>query len=396
MMSPAAADSAAIVAPKRIEFEDPHAGISNLQEAEVTRVRTLRGAWRWALIVATAATILLCINQQFSLRFFIGYTQLNTEYFYLLIALMLPFTFLIFPGSEQSPLDRIPWYDILLFVLTFGSAIVLMRSVRKAAEAGWEFGGAPATVIIAGLVMWVVLMEALRRTGGWSLLLSVLPFTVYPLFADAKWLGPFRGTESTLEQATSYHVLSGESLLGIPIQAFADTVIGFLVFGTALMMSAAGDGRDRIRDRAVPQHQLRRRRGRRDHPGCAVLCRPVHAGGFLCRAPRAEGHSARRAAEDLGHHQGGMVLHLRHRAFDRDAAVLQARESRAVLCNCAALGVKPAFLEGHALDAYDHQQVPRGQRPHLRRAGRHSRRLRPLDRRVLDDRRGLQPRQRPV
>ena len=115
-----------------------------------------------------------------------------------------------------------------------------MRSVRKAAEAGWEFGGAPTPVIVAGLVMWFVLMEALRRTGGWSLLLSVLPFTVYPLFADAKWLGPFRGTQSTLEQATSYHVLSGESLLGIPIQAFADTVIGFLVFGTALMMTGAG------------------------------------------------------------------------------------------------------------------------------------------------------------
>src|SRR6266536_12264 len=226
----------AAAAAKKIEFEDPHAG---MQEAEVTRVRVLRGAWRWALIVATAATILLCINQQFSLRFFVGYTQLNTEYFYLLIALMLPFTFLIFPGSERSPLDRIPWYDVLLFVLTFGSAIVLMRSVRKAAEAGWEFGGAPTTVIIAGLVMWVVLMEALRRTGGWSLLLSVLPFTVYPLFADAKWLGPFRGTQSTLEQATSYHVLSGESLLGIPIQAFADTVIGFLVFGPALMMTGS-------------------------------------------------------------------------------------------------------------------------------------------------------------
>ena len=56
---------------------------------------------------------------------------------------MLPFTFLIFPGSERSPLDRIPWYDILLFVVTFVAAIVLMSSVRKAAEAGWEFGGAP-------------------------------------------------------------------------------------------------------------------------------------------------------------------------------------------------------------------------------------------------------------
>src|SRR3954449_8327273 len=138
MMSASLSDSAAIVAPKRIEFEDPHAGISNLQEAEVTRVRTLRGAWRWALIVATAVTILLCINQQFSLRFLIGYTQLNTEYFYLLIALMLPFTFLIFPALDTSPLDRIPWYDVVLFAATFGSAIMLMRTVRKAAEAGWE------------------------------------------------------------------------------------------------------------------------------------------------------------------------------------------------------------------------------------------------------------------
>src|SRR5690242_9044795 len=240
-MSPASslADSA-LPSAKRIQFDDPHAGIGGLQEAEVTRVRTLQGGWRWALILATAVTILLCINQQFSLRFFVGYTQLNTEYFYLLIALMLPFTFLIFPNSERSPLDRIPWYDLLFFVLTSGSAIVLMAHVRKAAEAGWEFGGAPTTVIVAGLVMWVMLMEALRRTGGWSLLISVFPFTIYPLFADANWLGPFRGTQSTLEQATSYHVLSGESLLGIPIQAFADTVIGFLVFGTALMMTGAG------------------------------------------------------------------------------------------------------------------------------------------------------------
>src|SRR6201991_4802921 len=227
----------AVAAAKKIVFDDPHA---NMQEAEVTRVRALRGGWRWALVVATAAVILLCINQQFSLRFFVGYTQLNTEYFYLLIALMLPFTFLIFPGTETAPLDRIPWYDLLFFALTFASSIVLMRTVRKAAEAGWEFGGAPTYVIVAGLIMWFVLMEALRRTGGWSLLLSVLPFTVYPLFADAKWLGPFRGTQSTLEHATSYHVLSGESLLGIPIQAFADTVIGFLVFGTALMMTGAG------------------------------------------------------------------------------------------------------------------------------------------------------------
>jgi TRAP transporter 4TM/12TM fusion protein len=228
------------VAPAKIVFDDPHASVGGMAEAEVTRVRTLRGFWRNALIVATAATIFLCINQQFALRFFIGYTQLNTEYFYLLIALLLPFTFLIFPASENAALDRVPWYDIALAVITFAASLVLMSYVRRAAEAGWEFGGAPTGAFIAGLAMWAVLMEALRRTGGWSLLLCILPFTLYPLFADSAWLGPMRGTQSTLEQATAYHMLSGESLLGIPIQAFADTVIGFLVFGVALMMTGAG------------------------------------------------------------------------------------------------------------------------------------------------------------
>jgi TRAP transporter 4TM/12TM fusion protein len=226
--------------PARVEFADPHAATSASSESEATRVRKLAGGWRWLLVFATAATILLCINQQFTLRFFIGYTQLNTEYYYLLILCMLPFTFVIFPGSTSAPLDRVPWYDVVLFLATVASAFYLMLNVRKAAELGWEFGGAPFNVIAAGLVMWALLMEALRRTGGWSLLLSVLPFTVYPLFAEAKWLGPLKGNQSTLEQATAYHVLSSESLLGIPIQAFAETVIGFLVFGTALMLTGAG------------------------------------------------------------------------------------------------------------------------------------------------------------
>jgi TRAP transporter 4TM/12TM fusion protein len=227
-------------APARVEFADPHAATSASSESEATRVRKLAGGWRWLLVLATAATILLCINQQFTLRFFIGYTQLNTEYYYLLILCMLPFTFLIFPGSKAAPLNRVPWYDVVLFLATIASSLYLMMNVRKAAELGWEFGGAPFNVIAAGLVMWALLMEALRRTGGWSLLLSVLPFTVYPLFAEASWLGPLKGNQSTLEQATAYHVLSSESLLGIPIQAFAETVIGFLVFGTALMLTGAG------------------------------------------------------------------------------------------------------------------------------------------------------------
>jgi len=86
---------------KRMKFEDPHLAGGGPVEAETTRLRSLTGIWRWLLIAFTAVTIFLCINQQFTLRFFVGYTQLNTEYYYLLIVLMLPFTFLSFPAARR-------------------------------------------------------------------------------------------------------------------------------------------------------------------------------------------------------------------------------------------------------------------------------------------------------
>ncbi len=209
-------------------------------EAEELRVRVLPRPWRWALIASSAATILLCVNQQFALRFLVGFTPLNTEYYYALVLVALPFVFPAFPGSRRAPLDRVPWYDALLFAAAAAVAAYLLAHIRRAAELGWEFSGAPRDVVWAGFLMWAALMEGLRRTGGWSLLLSVFPFTLYPVFAGAGWLGPLKGTESTAAQASSYHMLSSESLLGIPLQAFAETVIGFLVFGTALMMTGAG------------------------------------------------------------------------------------------------------------------------------------------------------------
>jgi TRAP transporter 4TM/12TM fusion protein len=221
-----------------VVFDDPHQG--GMAEAETLRVRPLAGMWRWALIVLTAVTIFLCINQQFGLRFFVGFTPLNTEYFYLLILCMLPFTFVIFPGSAKASLQRVAWYDVVMFAGTAAASFYLMLNIRTAAELGWEFGDPPQSIIWAGFFMWIVLMEALRRTGGWSLLLSVFPFTAYPMFAGSWWLGPLKGNQSTLDQTTAYHMLSTESLLGIPVQAFADTVIGFLVFGTALMVTGAG------------------------------------------------------------------------------------------------------------------------------------------------------------
>ena len=220
-----------------VQFGDPH---NAPQDAEVTRVRMLSGAWRWLLIASAALTIFMCVNQQFTLKFFVGFTPLNTEYYYALILITLPFVFVVFPANEREPIDRVPWYDVVLFLITMLASLYFIVNIRKAAELGWEFGGAPTALVWLGFLMWGLLMEGLRRTGGWGLVLSILPFTLYPMFAESAWLGPLKGSQSTPAQASAYHMLSTESLLGIPLQAFAETVIGFLVFGTALMMTGAG------------------------------------------------------------------------------------------------------------------------------------------------------------
>ena len=91
----------AVAKTEQVLIQDPHGAPA---ESEVIRTRRLTGFWRYALLVASAATIFLCLNQQFVLRFFIGFTPLNTEYYYGLVLLMMPFVFIVFPGMKRQRL----------------------------------------------------------------------------------------------------------------------------------------------------------------------------------------------------------------------------------------------------------------------------------------------------
>ncbi|HET8791603.1 MAG TPA: TRAP transporter fused permease subunit, partial [Modicisalibacter sp.] len=52
--------------------------------------------------------------------------------------------------------------------------------------------------------------------------------------------GPIQAFPSTLEQAATYHTMSTESIMGVPLQAFAGLVIGFLIFGVVLQKTGGG------------------------------------------------------------------------------------------------------------------------------------------------------------
>ena len=202
------------------------------------RHRVLSTGWEIVLIVATILVVGLAVNQLFNLGFFINHIWLDNKYQYALFGLLVPLAFLIFPATDKSSKNKVPWYDIGAAGLMFALLVYFFMNAELIVDSGWEMG-APTKVVILGTILWALVLEATRRAGGTALFVIVFIISLYPLYAD-KMPGPISGLSSTLGDTISYHALSAESMLGIPMQALANLVIGFLIFGVALTQTGGG------------------------------------------------------------------------------------------------------------------------------------------------------------
>ena len=203
---------------------------------ETERSRPITG-WVAALFIAvTLAGIALAVHTLFNLQLF-GIVLLQGRYLYLLAGLFLFLAFLCFPAGRFDE-KHIPWWDYLLALVALGSAFYFAWTAELSLVQGWEFA-APEPALWASLVLWIVILEATRRTGGMAIFLIVLFFSLYPTFA-ARMPGPISGFEVPFWETISYHMISAESSFGIPMRAFGSLVIGFILFGAVLQRTGGG------------------------------------------------------------------------------------------------------------------------------------------------------------
>ncbi len=187
------------------------------------------------VLTATAAVLSLFLAMDM-LRMF-GNSQLlgdlislETHYFFALVGLLLPLVFL----NDR----RLKGLDELLALGVFLVCVYFFGQAERILDEGWEFG-APETATYLSIVLWVLLLEAVRRAAGWSLFLIAAIFSVLPMVTE--YLpGPLSGLPSSLEETAVYHALSIESIFGLPFRAFANLVIGFLLFGITLQHTGGG------------------------------------------------------------------------------------------------------------------------------------------------------------
>lgn len=191
------------------------------------------------LILVALATSLMAVDQMRLLGqpVLSRWISLETHFYYALIGLLLPCAFLLYPMSRLRQRALLP-IDLLLSASGCYAAFWLFSRAEPILDEGWEFV-APDHAIAVSLILWLVVLEAIRRIAGHALFTLVLLFSFYPLVA-AEMPEMVSGMSIGLRETAAYHAMSIESLLGLPFRAFANLVIGFLVFGVALQHTGGG------------------------------------------------------------------------------------------------------------------------------------------------------------
>ena len=199
--------------------------------------RILVGPVRWWLIISSFTCLVIVLFYLFHVSPF-GYTMIENGYYYAVISLLMPFVFIIFPISKNVSMNKVPWYDILLAVLTFAICVYFFSQSYNITLKGWMFSP-PLKIQIASYILCILCVEAGRRAGGFPLGIICLFFALLPTFAD-KMPAILKGNSYSLTTTISLHAIGLESILGIPLRTVARLLIGFMVFGVVLQLSGGG------------------------------------------------------------------------------------------------------------------------------------------------------------
>ncbi len=201
------------------------------------KYKALPSVWQIVLVALTTIGIIFAINYVFTLNLF-GVTILENSYFYILIAVFVSSAFLLYPARKGMPREKIPWYDVLLFLACLGTSSYFAWHGVEIVLKAWSFT-APVGATVCSVILWFLIIEAVRRAGGLPLALICLFFSFYPLFAP--YMPAFlQGQGFSFLGIAKYHLLGVTSVLGIPTKVFGKLLIGFMIFGVALQVTGGG------------------------------------------------------------------------------------------------------------------------------------------------------------
>lgn len=193
--------------------------------------------WKIVVVVSALIGVFLSVNMLFYLNLF-GINPIQNAFLILLFACFMPVSFLIFPARKTH--TKIKWYDIIFFVVSLVLAAYFGLNGERIILEGWDWY-APETATYGAIVLWLLLLEALRRVGGLVLTIIVLVISLYPLTAGNIPISLLQGQAYDFFTLANMHIFSQNSVFGIAYSTIGNTLLGFLVFGVVITATGGGE-----------------------------------------------------------------------------------------------------------------------------------------------------------
>jgi TRAP transporter 4TM/12TM fusion protein len=161
----------------------------------------------------------------------LGYSFYPQQFLAAVLMLALPLAFLTLPARASVVRKGVPWYDALAALAAFlALAWVTVRYPQLVNAIFMR----PASVWVPGLVIILLLLEALRRATGWALVVIIVVFLLYALIGDMM-PGRLQGRAQNWQLLAGYMAFDSNGILGLPLNVAAVVIIAFILFGGLLM-----------------------------------------------------------------------------------------------------------------------------------------------------------------
>lgn len=154
----------------------------------------------------------------------------------ILLAIILPVIFL-----THSPVKRTVYTQLFNWVLIFLAVSSMLHFFSLGDEINFRAGMPNIWDIWAGVFALVAIIEAVRRTAGWALVILILLIVLYA-FAGGTWLpGILAQRPNDLDSIVNRLFLGNDGVFGAPMGAAATYVFIFTILGALLQHSGAAN-----------------------------------------------------------------------------------------------------------------------------------------------------------
>ncbi|WP_421930246.1 TRAP transporter permease [Nitratireductor rhodophyticola] len=190
--------------------------------------------WQRTIMAAFAGGLtLISIAQAADLPSRLGYSYYTEQFLAIVLGLSLGLVFLVRRTGPQAagPLDLA--FSGLGLGLSLYVAWAYPTLVSSAMMLPWD-------ALIAGIALFLLVLEGLRRTVGWTLVVVVLAICGYGLVGHLV-PGVLQTREVAANRMAVYLSFDPNGLLGVTLNVAATVVVAFVFFGQLLLRSGGGD-----------------------------------------------------------------------------------------------------------------------------------------------------------